>query len=159
MLSTGKNEQNEIPTYIPFKYPKRYSKNQLIKQSKFEIAHDVNHYELLRDSLDSGTADVETMAEEPLNRNKERKDNSKTNSQKANGDDKSQVLTILGDSISTIEGQRISKKLNNKKHVVVKCFAGAKVECMSHYLKSTIDKEPEIGYSSLRNKQSCQQLT
>ena len=137
-------------TSLTTTYPKRYSNNQLIKQSKFEIAHDVNRYELLSDSLDSGTDGVETMAEEPLNRDKERKDNKFP---KANGDDKRQVLTILGDSISKIEGQRISKKLNNKKHVVVKCFAGAKVECMSHYLKSTIDKEP------LRNKQSCQQFT
>ena len=30
-LSTGNNEQNEIPTQISFKYPKRYSKKQLKK--------------------------------------------------------------------------------------------------------------------------------
>ena len=73
------------------------------------------------------------------------KDKRKESSQKANADDKSQVTTILGDSIiSKIEGYWMSKKLNNNKNDQVKSFAGAKVECMSHYVKPTIDKKFEL---------------
>ena len=69
----------------------------MLKQSKSEIPHCVNRYELLSDILDSDTD--ETLADKPLNREKDRKNNKKRSSQKVNGDDKSQVTTILGDSI------------------------------------------------------------
>ena len=71
----------------------------MLKQSKSEIPHCVNRYELLSDILDSDTDDVETLADKPLTREKDRKNNRKRSSQKVNGDDKSQVTTILGDSI------------------------------------------------------------
>ena len=50
-------------------------------------------------------------------------------------------MTILGHSIiSETEGYRISKKLYNKKNVVVKSFASAKVEWMSQYISPIISK-------------------
>ena len=66
----------------------------------------------------SDTDDVENTTDKPLNGAKEK--NWKRSSHKVNGGNKSQVTTILGDSlISKIEGYRVSKKLNNTKHVVV----------------------------------------
>ena len=66
----------------------------------------------------SDTDDVENTTDKPLNGAKEK--NWKRSSHKVNGGNKSQVTTILGDSlISQIEGYRVSKKLNNTKHVVV----------------------------------------
>ena len=52
-----------------------------------------------------------------LNRDKGRNDKKRI-SNKVNGDDKSQVVTNLGNwMISKIECNRISKQLNNKKHI------------------------------------------
>ena len=104
----------------------------MIKQSKCEILQDLNRYELLNDILISDTGYLETVSKRPLNRNEKRKENRTKSSQKTNGGNKSQVTTILGDSIlSKIEGYRICKKLNNKKYVDVKSFAVQKLnECL-----------------------------
>lgn len=78
----------------------------------------------------SDTDDVENTTDKPLNGAKEK--NWKRSSHKVNGGNKSQVTTILGDSIlSKIEGYRICKKLNNKKYVDVKSLAVQKLnECL-----------------------------
>ena len=55
------------------------------------------------------------------------------------------VITILGDSmVQKVKGYQLAKSLSNKNRVVVKSFAGATTSCMHHYIKPTLEKDPDI---------------
>ena len=54
-----------------------------------------------------------------------------------------QTSVIIGDSIGKeVYGQKLSKGLQNKHHVIVRFFGDAKTQCMKDYLKSTINQSP-----------------
>ena len=54
-----------------------------------------------------------------------------------------QTSVIIGDSIGKeAYGQKLSKGLQNKHHVIVRFFGDAKTQCMKDYLKPTINQSP-----------------
>ena len=53
------------------------------------------------------------------------------------------VTTIIGDSVvRKVFGDKLSNSLNNKHHVVLRSFGGAKTQCMEDYIKPTIKLSP-----------------
>ena len=55
------------------------------------------------------------------------------------------VITILGDSmVQKVKGYQLGKSLSNKNRIVVKSFAGATTSYMHHYIKPTLEKDPDI---------------
>ena len=53
------------------------------------------------------------------------------------------VTTIIEVSmVRKVFGDKLSNSLNNKHHVVVRCFGGAKTQCMEDYTKPTIKLSP-----------------
>ena len=54
------------------------------------------------------------------------------------------TTTIIGDSmIKNVFGDKLSRQLNYKHHVVVRSFGGAKTQCMEDYIKPTIKLSPK----------------
>ena len=57
--------------------------------------------------------------------------------------EKKKVTTILGDSmIKDIKGWKLNKSLKED-FIVVKSFPGATIECMTHYVKPSINQKPD----------------
>ena len=53
------------------------------------------------------------------------------------------TATIIGDSmIKKVFGDKLSRQLNYKHHVVVRSFGGAKTQCMEDYIKPTVKLSP-----------------
>ena len=51
---------------------------------------------------------------------------------------------IIGDSvIEKVFGDKLSRQLDNKHHVVVRSFGGAKTQCMEDYIKPTVKLAPK----------------
>ena len=54
------------------------------------------------------------------------------------------TTTIIGDSmIKKVFGDKLSRQLDNKNHVVVRSFGGAKTKCMEDYIKPTVKLAPK----------------
>ena len=45
--------------------------------------------------------------------------------------------------IKNVFGDKLSRQLNYKHHVVVRSFGGAKTQCMEHYIKPTVKLSPK----------------
>uniref|UniRef100_A0A7M5X7G8 SGNH hydrolase-type esterase domain-containing protein n=1 Tax=Clytia hemisphaerica TaxID=252671 RepID=A0A7M5X7G8_9CNID len=76
-----------------------------------------------------------------VTRRKSRNNNNKKRNSVNNNNDNRKTVAVVGDSmIKYIKGFKLSNKSNK---VVVKTFPGAKVDCMKHYIKPTLDKKPD----------------
>ena len=54
------------------------------------------------------------------------------------------TTTIIGDSmIKNVFGDKLSRQLDNKHHVVVQSFGAAKTQCMEDYIKPTVKLTPK----------------
>ena len=54
------------------------------------------------------------------------------------------TTTIIGDSmIKKVFGNKLSRELDNKHHIVVQSFGGAKTQCMEDYIKPTVKLAPK----------------
>ena len=54
------------------------------------------------------------------------------------------TTTIIGDfMIKKVFGGKLSRQLDNKHHVVVRSFGGAKTQCMEDYIKPTVKLAPK----------------
>ena len=83
------------------------------------------------------------------NRNTENRNNNRST-------DNRKTVAVVGDSmIKYIKGFKLS---NKSKKVVVKTFPGARVDCMKHYIRPTLDKKPDVmiihcGTNDLKTKE------
>ena len=62
------------------------------------------------------------------------------------------TTTIIGDSMIKKDfGNKLSRKLNYKHHVVVRSFGGTKTQCMQDYIRADREILPKTNNSLLRN--------
>ena len=62
------------------------------------------------------------------------------------------TTTIIGDSMIKKDfGNKLSRKLNYKHHVVVRSFGGTKTQCMQDYIRADREILPKTNNSLLQN--------
>ena len=69
------------------------------------------------------------------------------------------TTTIVGDfMIKNVLGDKLSRRLDNKHHVVVRSFGGAETQCLEDYIKPTVKLVPKqiilhCGTNNLRSEE------
>ena len=77
---------------------------------------------------------------------------------------KKRTITIIGDStIKNIESYKMRQGMTSDEKVYIKSFPGAKVECMTDYIKPTLKFNPDaiilhIGTNDLRSEKSAEDI-
>ena len=77
---------------------------------------------------------------------------------------KKRTITIIGDStIKNIESYKMRQGMTSNEKVYIKSFPGAKVECMTDYIKPTLKFNPDaiilhIGTNDLRSEKSAEDI-
>ena len=73
-------------------------------------------------------------------------------------------ITLIGDSmIKNIQGHRMKQGMSSGDKVFVRCFAGAKTECMNDYIKPSLKYYPDVvvlhvGTNDLRGTKTPEEI-
>ncbi|XP_066911826.1 dual specificity protein phosphatase YVH1-like [Clytia hemisphaerica] len=132
--NTKKDTQND-----EFRFPKDPVKP--INNTQMNQMTLKNRYETLFVEESDNENFITSEQNENITLRKSRNKNENRNKNTDNSNNNRKTVAVVGDSmIKYIKGFKLSNK--NKK-VVVKTFPGARVDCMKHYIRPTLDKKPD----------------
>ena len=152
-----KNIESETPKDIQFTKPKHYAKrNDTINHDYSNNFLSPNRYECLRDH------ETETIKD----RSNKQVINDEENTRLSGNHKKSKkIVVILGDSIiKEVQGYKLSKSIDDERHVIVKSYSGATTNDMKHHMIPNIEKKPDqvilhCGTNDLSSDDSADAIT